>query len=210
MQCTCGHSYYYPSRRQLEIDQITPDNLLQEINQIAHRVETDCGKCGRRATAQDAKRAVLGLGMPDRSGCILCDFTFDQGEVQRIRFRFDATPDPIQFFRDHPDYFRTKPPDNAPVFLDDALCTEELGRVLSVRSAWKQLLLDAEEHGAAFLRADHGYYLFATHSTDPVDVECQIDHGETAATDAPVDDVLAQVVAARQRLAQLSGHGRRR
>ncbi len=174
MQCTCEHSYYYPSRRQIEIDDLQPEKLIEEIHQITQHIDTSCTKCGRASSPNDARRAVLGVGMPDHSGCILCDFTFDQGDVQRIRFRFDATPDPIQFFRDHPDYFRTRPPDTAPVYLDDALCLEEIGRVLSVRSAWRQVLLDAEEHGAAFLRVDEGHFLFATQEKDGVQVECQM------------------------------------
>lgn len=172
--CTCGHSYYYPSRRQIRFDELTPQRLHQEIAEIPRRMETHCGQCGRRAMPEDARRAVLGLGMPDRSGCILCDFTMENGHIKYTRFRFDKSPDPIQFFREHPDYFRTKPPDNSPTELDDQLCLMELGRVLNVRSAWNHVLHDAIDYGAAFMQVQQGYYLFATTAAESHDIECQM------------------------------------
>lgn len=172
--CTCGHSYYYPSRRQIRFDELTPQRLHEEIKEIPRRMETHCGQCGRRAMPEDAKRAVLGLGMPDRSGCILCDFTMEYGQIRYTRFRFDASPDPIQFFREHPDYFRTKPPDGSPSDLDNQLCLMELDRVLSVRSAWDHVLHDALDHGAAFMRVQPGYYLFATTSNDSQEIQNQM------------------------------------
>ena len=172
--CTCGHSYYYPSRRQIRIDELTPQRLQSEIDEIPRRMETNCGQCGRHAMPEDARRAVLGIGMPDRSGCILCDFTIEYGVVRNTRYRFDATPDPIQFFREHPDYFRTKPPDTSPNELDDQTCLLELGRVLNVRSTWDHVLRDALDHGAAFLQIQQGTYLFATTSNEAHEVECQM------------------------------------
>lgn len=174
MLCPCGHSYYHPSRRQMRLDLLTPEYLADEIRQIPHRLDTRCAECGRKATPFDARRAVLGYGLPDRSGSILCDFLIEDGEVQRTRFRFDATPDPIQFFREHPDYFRTRPPDSSPLVLDDELCFEELGRVLSIRSAWEQVLSNAMDLGAAFQTAHDGLYLFATTSNEPHELECQM------------------------------------
>jgi hypothetical protein len=172
--CPCGHSYYYPSRRQLRIDELTPQVLQKEIEDIPRRLDTSCAQCKRRATAQDARRAVLGLGMPDRVGCILCDFTIENGQVQRTRYRFDSTPDPIQYFREHPDYFRTRPPDNSPSDLDDQLCFQELGRVLNVRSCWDNVLRNALDNGADFCQIQDGYYLFATTANEAHKVECQM------------------------------------
>lgn len=174
MLCPCGHSYYHPSRRQIRLDTLTPEHLSDEIRQIPLRLDTRCSECGRQATPFDARRAVLGYGFPDRSGCILCDFLIEDGEVQRTRFRFDATPDPIDFFREHPDYFRTRPPDNSPLVLDDELCIQEVGRVLSVRSSWEQVLQRAMEVGAAFMTAHDGTYLFATTSQESHEIECQM------------------------------------
>ncbi len=173
-RCSCGNTYYYPSRRQIRIDQLTPQRLDREIEEIPLRVDTSCNKCGRTATPNDARRAVLGLGMPDHSGCILCDFTIENGHVKRKRFRFDKTPDPVQFFREHPDYFRTQPPDNSPTELDDLLCLEELGRVLSARSSWIQTLNQALELGASFAKLQPGYYIFATTSDEPATIEAQM------------------------------------
>ena len=174
MLCPCGHSYYYPSRKQILLDEVTPEKLVEEINSIPQRIDTHCSQCGKSAEATHARRAVVGYGMPDRSGCILCDFVIEEGETKRIRFRFDATSDPIQYFREHPDYFRTRPPDGSPDFIDDELCIEELNRVLSVRSSWNAVLYDALDHGAAFRKVQDGYYIFATTTQNSVEVECQM------------------------------------
>lgn len=172
--CTCGHSYYYPSKRQIRFDELTPQRLQDEIKEIPRRMDAHCVQCRRRAMPEDAKRAVLGLGVPDRSGCILCDFTMENGQIKYTRFRFDSSPDPIQFFREHPDYFRTKPPDTSPSALDDQLCLMELGRVLSVRSAWEHVLHDALDHGAALMQVQPGYFLFATTSQNAQEIEGQM------------------------------------
>ena len=174
MLCSCGHSYYYPARRQLDLDQMSPEFLLQEIQHIPERIQATCSNCGQNNNFEQARRAVIGVGFPDRSGCILCDFALDRGRVVRKRYRFDESPDPIHYFRENPDYFRTRPPEDSPSNLDDFFCRDSIGRVLNVRSTWTSILQEARTVGHAFTRAGEGYYMFATRSKNPKEIESQI------------------------------------